>query len=203
MIKINEKTGLCRIRFRYFLQLLSSVHHSSSSDLWEIDDTAENTLSERTATAHKLLPPLKHKRGGNSVTDPSKEAVTFSHSLGSYILPAVQVTGWSFHPKSYQWTDLQSRKRFTDLEEELRVAGGKDRGRDSQGVWDGQGHTAVFNMENQQGPAGQHRELCSMSCGSLEARGVWGRRDTCECMPESLCCSPETITTLLISYTPI
>ena len=32
-------------------------------------------------------------------------------------------------------------------------------GRDSQGVWDGHGHTAVFNMENQQGPAVQHREL--------------------------------------------
>ena len=26
----------------------------------------------------------------------------------------------------------------------------------------------MFNMENQQGPAGQHRELCSVSCGSLE-----------------------------------
>ena len=27
--------------------------------------------------------------------------------------------------------------------------------------------------------------------------------DTCICMAESLCCSPETITRLLISYTPI
>ena len=35
------------------------------------------------------------------------------------------------------------------------VTRGKDGGRDSQGVWDGHGHTAVFNMENQQGPAGQ------------------------------------------------
>ena len=26
--------------------------------------------------------------------------------------------------------------------------------------------------------------------------------DTCICMAESLCCPPETITTLLISYTP-
>ena len=51
----------------------------------------------------------------------------------------------------------------------------------------------MFNMENQQGPAGQHRELCSMSCGSLDGRGVWERRDTCECMPESLCCPRETI----------
>ena len=48
------------------------------------------------------------------------------------------------------------------------VPRGKGGGRDSQGVWDGHGHTAVFNMENQQGPAGQHRELCSVSRGSLD-----------------------------------
>ena len=39
--------------------------------------------------------------------------------------------------------------------------------------------------------------------GSLNGRGPWGRMDTCICMAESLPCSPETITTLLISYTPI
>ena len=39
--------------------------------------------------------------------------------------------------------------------------------------------------------------------GSLDGRGVWGRMDTCMCMAESLCCPPETITTLLISYTMI
>ena len=31
------------------------------------------------------------------------------------------------------------------------VPKGKDGGRDSYGVWDGHGHTAAFNMENQQG----------------------------------------------------
>ena len=46
-------------------------------------------------------------------------------------------------------------------------------------------------------------ELCSMLCGSLDGRGVWGRMDTCICVAESLHCSPETVTTLLISYTPI
>ena len=30
-----------------------------------------------------------------------------------------------------------------------------------------------------------------------------GENDTCICMAESLCCSPETITTLLIGYRPI
>ena len=61
----------------------------------------------------------------------------------------------------------------------------------------------MFKMHNQQGPTVQHRELCSMLCGSLDARGVWGRMDTCMCMTESLHCSPETITKLLIGYTPI
>ena len=32
---------------------------------------------------------------------------------------------------------------------------------------------------------------------------IGGRIGTCVCMAESLCCSPETITTLLISYIPI
>ena len=49
----------------------------------------------------------------------------------------------------------------------------------------------------------------SVLCGSLDGRGVWERTDTCMyiyiyvCMVESLRCLPETITTLLTSYTPI
>jgi len=39
-----------------------------------------------------------------------------------------------------------------------------------------------------------------MSCSSLDAKGVCGRMDTCTCMAESLWGPPETITTLLISY---
>ena len=78
---------------------------------------------------------------------------------------------------------------------------GRDEGRDSWGVWDGHGHSAVFNMETQQGPAAQHRELCSTSRGSLDGRGVWGRMGTRVWMAESLCCPPEAIT-LLIGYTP-
>ena len=59
------------------------------------------------------------------------------------------------------------------------VPRGKAGGRDSEGVWDGHGHTAVFNMENQQGPAGQHMELCSILCSNLMApRGKDGERDS-------------------------
>ena len=34
-----------------------------------------------------------------------------------------------------------------------------------------------------------------------ECKGVGDKMDTCMCMVDSLCCTPETITTLLISYT--
>ena len=71
-------------------------------------------------------------------------------------------------------------------------------GKDSWGVWDGYVHTAIFKMDNQQGPTVQHMELYSVLCASLDGREIWGRMDTCICMAESLCCLPET-TTLLIS----
>ena len=37
----------------------------------------------------------------------------------------------------------------------------------------------------------------------LDGRGAWGRMDTHICMAETLCCPPETITTLLTGCTPI
>ena len=70
-------------------------------------------------------------------------------------------------------------------------------------VWEDYVHIVIFKMDNLQGPTIQHMELYSMLCASLDGRGVWGRMDTCICMAESLLCSPETITTLLIDYTPI
>ena len=57
-------------------------------------------------------------------------------------------------------------------------------------------------MDNQQGPTVEHSELCSMLCGGLDGRGLWGRMDTCMCMAESFCCSCDAITTLLTGYTP-
>ena len=77
------------------------------------------------------------------------------------------------------------------------------RRRDSQRLRNGHVHTAVFKMDNQQGPTEWHRELCSTSCGSLDGSGVWARMDTCTCMAESLSCSSETTTTLLIGDPPI
>ena len=34
----------------------------------------------------------------------------------------------------------------------------------------------IFKMNNHQGPTGQHVDLCSGSCGSLDGRAVWGER---------------------------
>ena len=42
-----------------------------------------------------------------------------------------------------------------------------------------------------------------MLCGSLDRRGVWGRIDTCICMTEFFCYSPETNTRLLTGYAAI
>ena len=47
---------------------------------------------------------------------------------------------------------------------------------------------------------GTNRELCSMSRGSRDGRGVWGSMGTCTWMAESPCCPPEAITPLSISY---
>ena len=63
---------------------------------------------------------------------------------------------------------LQTKQK--QIQESLWLLVGKVGGRDSQGVWDGHGHTAVFNMENQQGPAGQHRELCWILCNNLNGK---------------------------------
>ena len=98
--------------------------------------------------------------------------------------------------------NLLNRSRLTELENELMVAREEGWGRDSQGARDGHGHPAVFNVQNQQGPAAQPRELCPMSCGSLDGRGVWGKKDACTRMAESLCSPPETMTTVLIALYP-
>ena len=43
----------------------------------------------------------------------------------------------------------------------------------------------------------------TLLCGDLNEKRIWKRIDTCTCITESLCCTPETNTTLLINITPI
>ena len=76
-------------------------------------------------------------------------------------------------------------------------------GRDSWGVWDGHVHMAMFKIDSQQGPTGEHMELCSMLYGSLDGRGVWERMDTCVCMAGSFSAHLNLSHCLLIFYTPI
>ena len=98
-----------------------------------------------------------------------------------------------------------TKQKQTDLENELMVIRGKN-GEEKQGVLDQHVHTAIFEMDNQQSPTAQYRELCLIVCchyyliHCLDERRVWGRMDTCIYMTESLCCPPETITTLLFDY---
>ena len=56
-------------------------------------------------------------------------------------------------------------------------------------------HTAVFQVDNQQGPTIQYRDLCYVAAWMGEEFG--GEWITCICMVEALCCPPKTITTPL------
>ena len=38
--------------------------------------------------------------------------------------------------------------------------------------------SAIFKVENQQGPTVKHIELCSILCSNVDGRRVWGRMDT-------------------------
>ena len=68
--------------------------------------------------------------------------------------------------KWYKWTYLQNRNRLTDLESELMVTQGGGGGgwgrvvreRDGLGVWDWYVHSAIFKVQNQQGPMGGEKE---------------------------------------------
>ena len=63
-------------------------------------------------------------------------------------------------------------------------------------------HTAVFKVDNQQGPTVWHKELCSMLCGSLDGRGVWGRIQAYVWL-SSFAVHLKPSHCLLINYSPI
>ena len=52
----------------------------------------------------------------------------------------------------------------------LGVGGWEVGERDGQGVWDGQVPVAKFKMDNQ--ATAEHRDLCSLLCGSQDGRRV-------------------------------
>ena len=83
--------------------------------------------------------------------------------------------------------NLQTRKWFTELENELMVAGGRMGGRDREFGMD-LCTLLYLKMDNQQGPLVYHRKLYLMLCDSLDGRGVWGRMEKCMYMAESFHC---------------
>ena len=69
--------------------------------------------------------------------------------------------------------------------------------------WTPHVHTGTFKIDNQQGSTVQHTEFYSVFCDNLNGKRIRKRIGTCICITKSLCCTPETNTTLLINYTPI
>ena len=112
-----------------------------------------------------LLGSTTHPREGHSEDGPAGRKQVISRGLG-HIGRA----------------DKHGFKSVCTLRVNLWLPGEMYGARDSEGVWDGHIHTAIFKMGNQQGPAVEHTEPCSMLCGSLGERGVWGRTDIRICM---------------------
>ena len=73
--------------------------------------------------------------------------------------------------------------------------------RDKLGVWDWHIDTALFNMDNQQGPTVYNKEFCSRFYNNPNGKRILKRTGNCVYIykPESLCCAPETHTALLVS----
>ena len=88
--------------------------------------------------------------------------------------------------------NLPNRKRLTDLANLWLPRGGKGTLRE----FGMDMYTLLYLKDLLYSTKNSAQQLC----GNLDGRGVWGRMDTCICMTESLCCSPETITTLLTGY---
>ena len=59
------------------------------------------------------------------------------------------------------------------IENELTVTRGEGLGgRGRLGVWDRHVHTAIYKIDNQQGPTVEHRELCSVLCNNLNGKRI-------------------------------
>ena len=57
-------------------------------------------------------------------------------------------------------------------------------------------YISLHKTETQQGSTEQHRELYSIFCKILYERKSEKRMNICVCSAESVCCTPETNTTL-------
>ena len=115
--------------------------------------------------------------------------------------------GEILHDIPYRW-NLKGKTQMNLLRKQKetnrkQIYGCWGWGRESQGLWEDHGHTAIFKTDNHQGPIVQHMKLYSTLCASLDGREIWERMDRCICMAETLCCLSETTITLLTGYTPV
>ena len=74
------------------------------------------------------------------------------------------------------------------------------RGKWESGTLEGYVHSAIFKMDNKTYHIA-HGTLLNVMC-QPGWEGVWRTRDTCICMAEPFCHSPDITTKLLIVYTP-
>ena len=58
----------------------------------------------------------------------------------------------------------KKRQRLTDLENEFMVAGGRERGRDIQGVWEGYVHSAILKWITNKNPLYSTSTYNSVQC---------------------------------------
>ena len=107
----------------------------------------------------------------------------------------------------YRWNlkrndtmNLQNRKRLTDLENDLYGCQGQGIVKKFEEVM----YTLLYSKWT------TNKDILYSTWNSAQGyvagwvlEGSWGRMDTCIYMAESLCCPPETIEKLLISYTLI
>ena len=105
---------------------------------------------------------------------------------------------WNLKRNDANELNLQNRKRLTDLENELMVAWGEGRIRDFGNII----YTLLYlNWITNKDLLIAHGTLLNVMCQpGWQGSGVWERMNTIICMAESIFCSPETATTLLISY---
>ena len=101
-----------------------------------------------------------------------------------------------------KWEALVLMMDVTDF------SGGVEAGRGNQGQELGMINRLVWKMSAKKGSQSwPHTRTTWKAFKTLAAwpgwKGVGGRVEACICVAESLCCLPETITTLLIGYTLI
>ena len=112
--------------------------------------TKESLIPLKTSLGHEAWTEYTHH-------DHWSQRVAIQMKCTSSYLNVLQ---WKF--RFYGKGQRGKNEEGPDLENEPMVAGGNDGGKDTW-VWDAHVHTAIFKIDNQQGPTVQHRNLVPYS----------------------------------------